>query len=139
MRPTLSRKTNLRVHILLRLWGILASICIFGTILIANAYPLSWVAVWPGTLSVLTIVVFLYLVSLRITALVEKLILAGRRMIGRPRRRSEGKLEASSPSLNESVDGLSHEVDELRRIAEELDWKMKLIPKRPARRELSPI
>ena|ERR1700682_1478223 len=117
----------------LKLWSVLASICLVATILLAKAFPASWIAVWPGALSVQPSLAFLYLASLRMIASVEKLILARSRMLARSRRHSEGGLGAS-PSLNERLNGLSREVDELKRIAEELDWKVKGIPRHAVHR-----
>jgi hypothetical protein len=58
--PSLSM-TDTRLFVALKLSGVLASLCVVSTILMANAFPLSWVALWPGAFSVLPIAVFLYL------------------------------------------------------------------------------
>jgi len=116
----------------LKLWSVLASICVAATILLANAFPLSWVAVWPRAFSVLPVAVLLFLSSLRIIASVEKLILAGRWMFNQSRRHSQPALGTSTPSLNEKLDGVSQELEELRRIAEELDWRVGCSPAKPS-------
>jgi hypothetical protein len=109
----------------LKVWGVLASICVVVTILLAKAFPLSWIALWPAAFSVLSTVVYLCLALLRIIASFGKLIITGKRMLDQSRRNSHNWLDAYSPAPNEKLDGLSQEVDELRRIAEQLDWIVK--------------
>jgi hypothetical protein len=122
----------------LKLWGVLASISVVITILLANAFPLDWVAVWPGAFSVIPGAVFVYYLSLLAFRELKNLSVVCCRLI-RSRRHFEDALEGYISSLDLQLDGLESELNQLRLIAAELDWKVKILPKRPARRELSPV
>jgi len=97
----------------IKLSGILASISIFTTILMANGFPLSWVALWPAAFSALPTSAFLFLSSLRVIASVEK-----------SRRRSQERMGAYAPSINEKLDDLSRELEELEDEMARLDSKV---------------
>jgi hypothetical protein len=117
----------------LKLWGVLASICVVVTILLANAFPLDWVAVWPGAFSVIPGAVFVYYLSLLVFRELKNLSVVWWKLF-RSRRHFEEALEGYTSSLDLQLDGLSREVNELRRNAEELDWKAKQIPRQAPHR-----
>ena len=129
MRITFHPRTAIRLSASLKWWGVLASICVLGTILVANAYPLSWIALWPATVSVVPIAVFLFHVSVLMFGLLGKLIVLGLRRI-RSRRHFEDALHTYTTSLDHQLNGLSREVEELKRTAEGLEWKVKILPTR---------
>jgi hypothetical protein len=122
----------------LKLWGVLASICLVATILLANAFPLSWTAVWPGAFSLIPDAVLMYYLSLPVFKELKNLSAVCWKLV-RSRRYFEEGVEGYTSSLDFQLDGLEGELDQLRIIAAELDWKVKVLPKRPARRGLSPI
>jgi hypothetical protein len=121
----------------LKLWGVLASLCLVVTVLLANAFPLDWVAVWPAAFSAISSAVCLYYVSLPVFRELKNLTVVCWRLI-RPGRHFGYGLDGYSSSLDLQLDGLEGDVKQMKLIAAELNWKVKVLPKRPARRELSP-
>jgi hypothetical protein len=137
MRTSASRNANKCEITLLKYWGILASICVFATIIVASAFPLDWVAVWPAAVSLIPSTIFLYYLSPVAFRELKRLIAVCWKLI-RSRRHFEDALKGYTSSLDLQLDGIDGEIKQLCIIAAELDWKMKAIPKRPARKVLSP-
>ena len=108
----------------LKLWGVLTSICVLVEVLLASAFPWEWVVIWPGALSLISSAVFLYFLSLPTFRELKNLSVVCWILI-RSRRHFEGGLEGYTPSLDLQLDGLSGVADQLRGIAEELDWRVK--------------
>lgn len=111
----------------LKLWGVLTSICVLVTVLLANAFPWEWVAVWPGALSVISGAVFLNYLTLPTVTELKNLSVVCWKLI-RSRRHFEDALEGYTSTLDLQLDGLEDELKLLRLIAAELDWKVKQIP-----------
>jgi hypothetical protein len=101
----------------LELWGVLASLCVLGTVLIANGFPQSWIALWPAAISVIPVAVFLFYLSEM--ALDE----FGRWM--HSRRHIEDAMSAYAASLNLQLDGLSREIEGLKCELEETHGKVR--------------
>jgi hypothetical protein len=108
-------KTNTRVLRELRWWEALSATCIFGTILAANVYALSWVPQWPAV-PVLgaSLISLLLLVVCPVKACVVEV---------RSRRHFEDGAEAYISSLNSQLDDLRREIEELKFEMEQLRRK----------------
>lgn len=123
MRTVRFAETNTRVLRQLRWWG---SICVVVTILLADAFPLSWVALWPAAFTLGVSLIFL---SSLVVEPVKNLVVTVWRVI-RSRRHFEDALGAYTSYLHDNLDGLSREIELLERRAAELNSKVNQIPGR---------
>ena len=119
MRTVRFPKTNIRVPRQLRWWEALSALCIFGTILAANVYALSWDALWPAAsiVGASLLSLFCLLVGPVKTRVVEVW------RIVRSRRDFEDGAEAYISSLNSQLDDLRRELEELKCEMEQLRRK----------------
>ncbi len=118
MRTVYFPRTNSRVHRELRWWEALSAICIFGTILSANVYALSWVEVWPAALILgASLISLFFLVVGPAKTCVEVW------RIVRSRRDLEDGRQPHISLLNLQLDDLRRELEELKSEMEQLRRK----------------
>jgi len=118
MRTVHFPKKNTHAPLQLRWWEALSAICIFGTILAANVYPLSWVELLPAA-SILGVslisLCFLVIGPVKTYVVVWRIV--------RSRHDFEDGAEAYISSLNRQLDDLRRELEELKCEMEQLRRK----------------